>query len=95
MFSKVVVANRGAVASRVLRALAEMGIRTVAVYSEADAGAPYLALAERGLRNRAGARCARATSTRTGCWKSCGGPARTACIRATVFYPRTPASRSA
>ena len=45
MFSKVVVANRGAVASRVLRALAGMSIRTVAVYSEADAGAPYLALA--------------------------------------------------
>jgi len=42
MFHKVVVANRGAVASRVLRALNEMGIRSVAVYSEADAGAPYL-----------------------------------------------------
>jgi acetyl-CoA carboxylase biotin carboxylase subunit len=42
MFSKVVVANRGAVAARVLRALNEMGIRSVAVYSEADAGAPYL-----------------------------------------------------
>jgi acetyl-CoA carboxylase biotin carboxylase subunit len=42
MFNKVVVANRGAVASRVLRALNEMGIRSVAVYSEADAGAPYL-----------------------------------------------------
>jgi acetyl-CoA carboxylase, biotin carboxylase subunit len=42
MFNKVVVANRGAVAARVLRALNEMGIRSVAVYSEADAGAPYL-----------------------------------------------------
>ena len=45
MFHKVIVANRGAVAARVLRALAEMGIRSVAIYSEADAGAPYLALA--------------------------------------------------
>ncbi len=45
MFNKVVVANRGAVAARVLRALAEMGIRSVAVYSEADAGAPYLEMA--------------------------------------------------
>ena len=45
MFNKVVVANRGAVAARVLRALAAMGIRSVAVYSEADAGAPYLATA--------------------------------------------------
>ncbi len=45
MFSKVVVANRGAVAARVLRALGEMGIASVAVYSEADAGAPYLEMA--------------------------------------------------
>ena len=45
MFSKVLVANRGAVAARVLRALNEMGIPSVAVYSEADAAAPYLALA--------------------------------------------------
>jgi len=42
MFHKVIVANRGAVAARVLRALGEMGIHSVAVYSEADAGAPYL-----------------------------------------------------
>ncbi|HEV7803306.1 MAG TPA: biotin carboxylase N-terminal domain-containing protein, partial [Burkholderiales bacterium] len=45
MFNKVLVANRGAVASRVIRALNEMGIKSVAVYSEADAGAPYLELA--------------------------------------------------
>ncbi|HZN22823.1 MAG TPA: biotin carboxylase N-terminal domain-containing protein [Burkholderiales bacterium] len=45
MFSKVIVANRGAVAARVLRALNELGIKSVAVYSEADAGAPYLAMA--------------------------------------------------
>jgi acetyl-CoA carboxylase, biotin carboxylase subunit len=46
MFNKVVVANRGAVAARVLRALKQMGIKSVAVYSEADAGAPYLELAD-------------------------------------------------
>ncbi len=45
MFNKIIVANRGAVASRVLRALNEMGIQSVALYSEADAGAPYLAMA--------------------------------------------------
>ncbi len=45
MFSKVLVANRGAVAARVLRALNEMSVKSVAVYSEADAGAPYLAMA--------------------------------------------------
>ena len=45
MFNKVVVANRGAVAARVLRALCEMGIKSAAVYSEADYGAPYLEMA--------------------------------------------------
>ena len=45
MFNKVVVANRGAVAARVLRALHAMRIKSVAVYSEADYGAPYLEMA--------------------------------------------------
>ena len=45
MFDRVIVANRGAVAARVLRALNAMRIHSIAVYSEADAGAPYLELA--------------------------------------------------
>ena len=40
------MANRGAVASRVIRALRGLGIGSVAVYSEADASAPYLAQAD-------------------------------------------------
>ena len=42
MFKRVVVANRGAVAARVIRCLREMGIESVAVFSEADQDAPYL-----------------------------------------------------
>ncbi len=45
MFNKVLVANRGAVAARVLRALNAMNIHSVAVYSEADHHAPYLEMA--------------------------------------------------
>ncbi|NUZ04696.1 acetyl-CoA carboxylase biotin carboxylase subunit [Piscinibacter koreensis] len=50
MFTKVVVANRGAVAARVLRTLRAMGIGSVAVFSDADANAPYLALADEAYR---------------------------------------------
>jgi acetyl-CoA carboxylase biotin carboxylase subunit len=46
MFSRVLIANRGEVALRVIRACKELGIESVAVYSEADAGASYLHLAD-------------------------------------------------
>lgn len=46
MFSKILIANRGEVAVRIIRACREMGIKTVAVYSEADAGALHTALAD-------------------------------------------------
>ncbi|MGE5095727.1 MAG: acetyl/propionyl/methylcrotonyl-CoA carboxylase subunit alpha [Betaproteobacteria bacterium] len=45
LFNKVLVANRGAVAARVLRACNTLGIPCVAVYSDADRGAPWLELA--------------------------------------------------
>ena len=46
MFEKILIANRGEIALRIQRACREMGIKTVAVHSEADAEAKYVKLAD-------------------------------------------------
>ena len=46
MFEKILIANRGEIALRIQRACREMGIKTVAVHSEADAEAKYVRLAD-------------------------------------------------
>jgi acetyl-CoA carboxylase, biotin carboxylase subunit len=50
MFERVLVANRGEIAVRVIRALHELGIEAVAIYSTADADAPHVRMAEQAVR---------------------------------------------
>ena len=50
MFSKLLIANRGEIACRVIRTAKKMGIATVAVYSDADARAPHVRMADESVR---------------------------------------------
>ena len=50
MFKKILIANRGEIACRVIRTARAMGIKTVAVYSDADARAPHVEMADEKVR---------------------------------------------
>jgi len=50
LFKKILIANRGEIACRVIRTARRMGIKTVAVYSDADARAPHVRMADESVR---------------------------------------------
>ena len=50
MFKKILIANRGEIACRVMRTAASLGVKTVAVYSDADAHAMHVAMADESVR---------------------------------------------
>jgi acetyl-CoA carboxylase biotin carboxylase subunit len=49
MFKRILIANRGEIALRIIRACRELGVETVAIFSEADRGAHYLELADQAI----------------------------------------------
>src|SRR6202035_1307089 len=63
MFKRLLIANRGEIACRIMRTARRLGIRTVAVYSDADADAAHVRLSHRALRRPVAALAARGSKS--------------------------------
>ena len=89
MFKKVLIANRGEIAVRIIRACRELGIRCVAVYSTADRNALHAQIADEAV-------CIGPADTKDSYLNmkaiiaACETTGCDASIPASVFYPKTP-----
>jgi acetyl/propionyl-CoA carboxylase alpha subunit len=88
MFKRVLIANRGEIACRVLRTLKALGIASVALYHHEDRGAPHVQLADEALQLKSGTPSA-AYLDQVQIVGARGAPARMPSIRAMAFSRRT------
>ena len=91
MFSKILIANRGEIACRVIKTARRMGIKTVAVYSEADANALHAEMADEKVLIGP-ARPPRAIWSPTASSKPASAPAPRLSIPATASCRKRPSS---
>ena len=92
-FSSILVANRGEIACRVMRTARAQGYRTIAVYSDVDANAPHVQMADEAVPIGPGPvsesylvqeKILDAARTSGGCiWRTCATPMATSCAGCT------------
>ena len=92
MLKRVLIANRGEIARRVIRTARRMAVETVAVYSDADASSPFVAEADQAVRLGSAQRL-KVISTSKGFSRLPARLGRTVFTRDTAFCRRMPTSR--
>ena len=87
MFKRILIANRGEIACRIIKTARKMGIETVAVYSDADKDALHVEMADKAVLDRPAAGGAELSGHRQDRRRLQGDAAPRRCIRATAFCP--------